>query len=310
MENEERRTILTIKQGPKVDFGGSVRSMGYRRGMRMTSPFGIKKRTLISVKHNVGAATLLRGSQKCDNSELLHTCLIHMLAKHETPINASKTLLGRVPAILSTLVMRTRSIAVLLRADAIVNPPINSIMVGENMTENIYLGVVRVADPRGDLNTYLVASGGVKRVTTPSSSVLRITRKQTKSNGVSIDVTNRGMACLSWLGVFQSKQGHPTSVAHNIVAKTRIAKHLLASSPSTLWTCSRVRNTAIAIAFQMCRRLSFRRPKGVGIWTAFASCWTAKVPPTISRWPSTSPLRSRPIICLHTVSRSQAMFSR
>lgn len=97
----------------------------------------------MSVKHNVGAATLLCGDQKRDSSELQRTCLIHMLAKHETPINASKTVLGRVPAILSTFVMRTRSIAVLLRADAIVNPPINSMMVGENMTEKIYLAVMR-----------------------------------------------------------------------------------------------------------------------------------------------------------------------
>ena len=29
--------------------------------------------------------------------------------------------------------------AVLLRADAIVNPPINNMIVGENMTEKIYL---------------------------------------------------------------------------------------------------------------------------------------------------------------------------
>ena len=67
-----------------------------------------------------------------------------MLAKQETPINASNTVLGRVPAILNTLVMRTRSMAVLLKADAIVNPPINSMMVGENMTEKIYLTTVRV----------------------------------------------------------------------------------------------------------------------------------------------------------------------
>ena len=66
-----------------------------------------------------------------------------MLAKHATPINASKTVLGRVPAMLSTLVMRTRSIAVLLRADAIVNPPINSMIVGENMTEKINLTAIR-----------------------------------------------------------------------------------------------------------------------------------------------------------------------
>lgn len=59
-------------------------------------------------------------------------------------MNASNTVLGRVPAMLSTLVMRMRSIAVLLKAEAIVNPPINSMMVGENMTEKIYLATVRM----------------------------------------------------------------------------------------------------------------------------------------------------------------------
>ena len=77
----------------------------------------------MSVKHNVGAATLL----------------IHMLAKHATPINESNTTLGFVPAKLNTRVMSTRSMLVLLSADAIVNPPIKSMIVGENMTENMYL---------------------------------------------------------------------------------------------------------------------------------------------------------------------------
>jgi hypothetical protein len=87
---------------------------------------------------------LLGGGQKINNSELPVTRLIHILAKHETPMNASRTVLGRVPAMLNTLVMRTRSIAVLLRADAIVNPPINSMIVGENMTEKMYLDVMRM----------------------------------------------------------------------------------------------------------------------------------------------------------------------
>ena len=65
--------------------------------------------------------------------------LIHMLAKHETAIKESNTVLGRVPAKLRTRVISTRSILVLLNADAIVNPPMRSMMVGENMTENIYL---------------------------------------------------------------------------------------------------------------------------------------------------------------------------
>lgn len=84
-----------------------------------------------------------RGDQKGSSLELRRARLIHMLAKHATPINASRTVLGRVPAMLSTLVIRTRSIAVLLRAAAIVNPPINSIIVGENMTEKMNLVAIR-----------------------------------------------------------------------------------------------------------------------------------------------------------------------
>ena len=77
----------------------------------------------MSVKHSVGAATLL----------------IHMLAKQATPMNASRTVLGRSPARLSTRVMSTRSMAVLLRADAMVKPPMSSMIVGENITEKTCL---------------------------------------------------------------------------------------------------------------------------------------------------------------------------
>ena len=65
--------------------------------------------------------------------------LIHILAKHATPMNARRTTLGLEPARLSTFVINTRSIAVLLRADAMVKPPMRSMIVGENMTENMYL---------------------------------------------------------------------------------------------------------------------------------------------------------------------------
>ena len=65
--------------------------------------------------------------------------LIHILAKQATPMNASRTVLGRVPARLRTLVIRTRSMLDLLSAEAIVKPPINNIMVGENITEHIHL---------------------------------------------------------------------------------------------------------------------------------------------------------------------------
>lgn len=89
-------------------------------------------------KHSVGAATLL----------------IHILAKHATAMNARRTTLGRVPARLSTFVIKTRSIAVLLSAEAIVKPPMRSMMVGENITEKMYL----------------VASGVLSRTFSPLSS--------------------------------------------------------------------------------------------------------------------------------------------
>ena len=75
------------------------------------------------MKHNVGAATLL----------------IHMLAKHDTNMNASSTVDGLVPARLRTRVIRIRSMLVLLKADDMVNPPKRSMMVGENMEEKMNL---------------------------------------------------------------------------------------------------------------------------------------------------------------------------
>jgi hypothetical protein len=68
-----------------------------------------------------------------------NTNLIHMLAKHDTPMKVRRTVLGRVPARLRTRVINTRSMFVLLRADEIVKPPMSNIIVGENMIENTYL---------------------------------------------------------------------------------------------------------------------------------------------------------------------------
>jgi transposase-like protein len=54
-------------------------------------------------------------------------------------MNASKTVLGFVPARLRTRVISRRSMAVLLSAEAIVKPPMRSMMVGENICEKTYL---------------------------------------------------------------------------------------------------------------------------------------------------------------------------
>lgn len=56
-------------------------------------------------------------------------------------MNASRTVLGLEPAKLSTLVISTRSMLVLLRADEIVKPPMRSMIVGENIMEKTHLWV-------------------------------------------------------------------------------------------------------------------------------------------------------------------------
>lgn len=91
------------------------------------------------VKHSVGAATLLKHVSNTRGTGIDAIYLIHMLAKQETPMKARSTELGFVPAKLRTLVIKIRSMLVLLRAEEIVNPPIRSMIVGENITENIYL---------------------------------------------------------------------------------------------------------------------------------------------------------------------------
>lgn len=64
---------------------------------------------------------------------------IHILAKQLTPIKASRTVLGFVPATAKTRVISTRSMLVLLNAEEMVKPPMRSMMVGENMIEKTYL---------------------------------------------------------------------------------------------------------------------------------------------------------------------------
>lgn len=54
-------------------------------------------------------------------------------------MKASSTILGRVPAKLSTRVISMRSMLALLSAEAIVKPPMRSMIVGENMIEKTNL---------------------------------------------------------------------------------------------------------------------------------------------------------------------------
>lgn len=116
-----------------------------------------------------------------------------MLAKHDTAIKAKRTVLGFEPAMLNKRVINIRSMLVLLNAAEIVKPPIRSMMVGANMTENICLGRwASMPRPNGVIVTYLVAS----EVDNGSGfgSADRTTLKTTKRNGTSVDVTKSGIA--------------------------------------------------------------------------------------------------------------------
>ena len=65
-----------------------------------------------------------------------------MLAKHATVKKARRTVLGFKPAILNSHVIGIRSMFVLLKVAEIVKPPMRSIIVGENTTEKMCLGML------------------------------------------------------------------------------------------------------------------------------------------------------------------------
>lgn len=107
-------------------------------------------------------------------------------------MKARRTLFGFVPAKLSTRVMRTRSMAVLLNADAMVKPPMRSMMVGENIWEKMYLRWLSWRASMGKaIRPYFVASDVSKRsVPSEDRMILRVTRRK----GTQRDVTKRGIA--------------------------------------------------------------------------------------------------------------------
>ena len=122
--------------------------------------------------------------------------LIHMLAKHATPMTASSTTLGRVPAKLSTRVINIRSMLVFERAAAIVKPPMRSMLVGENITENVQLQVYKYqASSPEQVFTRRVAAAGLNRLPVSAS---RITLSHTSKAGTIIEVTKSGIAYRKW----------------------------------------------------------------------------------------------------------------
>ena len=75
--------------------------------------------------------------------------------------------------------MISLSMLVLLSAEAIVKPPMRSMIVGENMTEKMYLMFVSKGWTGSSPRTYFVASGAESL-----ASLERMTRKTTTRNGI------------------------------------------------------------------------------------------------------------------------------
>lgn len=98
-----------------------------------------------------------------------------------------------------------------------------------------------------------------------------------------------------------------TSVAHKIVANTKIARHRLASVPSTACTFRRTVKTMAANSTHACLLPTRSLPTGVRTSSAFSS---EDVPRDTPSGVPPSPRRSLPIIVRQTVSRSHAMCSR
>lgn len=114
--------------------------------------------TCMIEKHKTGAATLL----------------IHILATNATNILVSKTVRGRVPALLRTKVAISFAIEYFERAAARVKPPSSSMMTGVHMAANTYFVALLASSRRCD-------------------SSERTTRRMTARNGTRSPVTNSGI---------------------------------------------------------------------------------------------------------------------
>jgi len=104
------------------------------------------------------------------------TLEIHMLANMATNIEVTRTVLGFVPALLSTKVAIIFAILYFESAAAMVKPPSKSMMTGVHIAPK----------------TYEAACLDSSRLCGLSSD--RTTRNVTTRNGTSIEVTNNGIA--------------------------------------------------------------------------------------------------------------------
>ena len=220
-------------------------------------------------------------------------------------MNANRTVRGRVPARLSTRVIRRRSILVLLKADEMVKPPINNMIVGENMIEKTYLEDVNHAPIPS--HRYLLGScwrlQPLSFLIPYNAQADKEERDQERRHEQGNSLRTRQPATTA---VIEMKG---TSVAQRIVAKTSIAKQRLASSPSTVCVFNSTMKTNSATSDAIVPFVMRIRPIGVGIAKSGGGGSLTRTAPGACSV-SLSPRRARPIICRQTVSRSHAMCSR
>ena len=157
-----------------------------------------------------------------------------------------------------------------------------------------------------EANSHFVAFGVGK-----APCLSRMTRSKTRSKGTNIEVTNNGIACLHAHGnaELHKLEEELTSVAQRMVQKVKIAKHLFASCSSSTVVFRRMTNTTTARTLKTYLLVILNLPTGVEKLTSAGSDGIARTAPTASSI-SPSPRLSLPIICRHTVSLSQAIFSR
>lgn len=95
-----------------------------------------------------------------------------------------------------------------------------------------------------------------------------------------------------------------------IVQNIKMAKHLLASTSSSMGIFKSMMKTATAKTRNIFLRVKLKCPTGVATWSKPPSSSVTRVAPIAFMSPSPSPRRSRPIICRQTVSLSHAICSR
>ena len=127
----EANAMPRMRALEKSESPGKFRSNGYHDISTVCRSASVDCTCMIE-KHKTGAATLL----------------IHILATNATNMLVSKTVRGRVPALLRTKVAINFAIEYLERAAARVKPPSSNMMTGVHIAANTYFVALLASNRR------------------------------------------------------------------------------------------------------------------------------------------------------------------